>query len=151
MIYNKTKISIAKGKNMTAKDFDYIIELKNKWLQMAQMVDEHKFDQKAFERLAKETAIVLQKNTTADTLPYEVVCLLLSIKDFVYTPTYDSLTYSANDVAYALCDLENEFGIYEESSNNELFVAVDLKDASFDLYLDDFDITPLVEYYDKQN
>ena len=136
---------------MTAKDFDYIIELKNKWLQMSQMVDEREFDQKAFERLAKESAIILQKNTTADTLPYEIVCLLLSIKDYVYTPTYDSLTYAANDVAYALCDLENEFGIYEESSNNELFVAVDLKDASFDLYLDDFDITPLVEYYNKQN
>ena len=136
---------------MTAKDFDYIIELKNKWIQMSQMVDDHEFDQKAFETLAKQTATVLQKNTMADDLPYEIVCLLLSIKDYVYTPTYDSQTYAANDVAYVLCDLENEFGIYEESSNNELFVAVDLKDASFDLYLDDFNITPLVDYYDKQD
>ena len=136
---------------MTAKDFDYIIELKNKWIQMSQMVDNNEFDQKAFETLAKQTAIVLQKNTMADDLPYEIVCLLLSIKDYVYTPTYDSQTYAANDVAYVLCDLENEFGIYEESSNNDLFVAVDLKDASFDIYLDDFDITPLVEYYNKQD
>ena len=136
---------------MTAKDFDYIIELKNKWIQMSQMVDEHEFDQKAFEHLAKETALVLKKHTVSNDIPYEVVCLLLSIKDYVYTPTFDSQTYAANDVAYVLCDIDNEFGIYEESSNNELFVAVDLKDASFDLYLDDFDITPLVEYYNKQN
>ena len=140
------------GRNfMTAKDFDYIIELKNKWLDIAQMVDNNEFDQKAFERLAKETALVLHKHTVSNDIPYEVVCLLLAIKDYVYTPAYDSQTDAANDVAYVLCDLENEFGIFEEASNNELFVAVDLKDASFDLYLDDFDITPLVEYYNKQN
>ncbi|MBR5145896.1 MAG: hypothetical protein IKV34_04460, partial [Clostridia bacterium] len=62
---------------MTAKDFDYIIELKNKWIQMSQMVDEHEFDQKTFEHLAKETALVLKKHTVSNDIPYEVVCLLL--------------------------------------------------------------------------
>ena len=36
---------------MTSKDFDYIIELKNKWLDMAQMVDEKTFNIKSFEYL----------------------------------------------------------------------------------------------------
>ena len=64
---------------MTAKDFDYIIELKNKWLQMSQMVDDREFDQKAFERLAKETAIVLQKNTTKKGNLQIAFCLFIII------------------------------------------------------------------------
>lgn len=134
---------------MTAKDFDYIIELKNKWLDMAQMVDNNEFDQKAFERLAKETALVLHKHTVSNDIPYEVVCLLLAIKDYVYTPAFDSNTKAANEVAYTLCDIDAEFGIYTDSITDEPFLAIDLEDSSFDFFLSEFDLAPLVEYFEK--
>lgn len=134
---------------MTSKDFDYIIELKNKWIQMAQMVDEKSFNLASFEYLAKETALVLQKHTTSNDIPFEVVCLLLAIKDYVYTPAFDSNTKAANEVAYTLCDIDAEFGIYADSITDEPFLAIDLEDASFDLFLSDFSLAPLVEYFEK--
>lgn len=134
---------------MTSKDFDYIIELKNKWLDMAQMVDEKTFNIKSFEYLAKETALVLHKHTVSNDIPYEVVCLLLAIKDYVYTSAFDSQTKAANEVAYTLCDIDAEFGIYLDSITDEPFLAIDLPDTSFDFFLSEFDITPLVEYFEN--
>lgn len=134
---------------MTAKDFDYIIELKNKWIAMSQMVAEQEFNQKSFEYLAKETALILQKHTISNDIPFEVVSLLLSIKDYVYTPAFDSQTKAANEVAYTLCDIDAEFGIYLDSITDEPFLAIDLPDTSFDFFLSEFDITPLVEYFEN--
>ena len=134
---------------MTSKDFDYIIELKNKWLDMAQMVDEKTFNIKSFEYLAKETALVLQKHTISNDIPFEVVSLLLAIKDYVYTPAFDSQTKAANEVAYTLCDIDAEFGIYIDSITDEPFLAIDLEDSSFDFFLSEFDLAPLVEYFEN--
>ena len=134
---------------MTSKDFDYIIELKNKWLDMAQLVNEKTFNIKSFEYLAKETALVLQKHTISNDIPFEVVSLLLSIKDYVYTPAFDSQTKAANEVAYTLCDIDAEFGIYLDSITDEPFLAIDLEDSSFDFFLSEFDLAPLVEYFEN--
>ena len=134
---------------MTSKDFDYIIELKNKWLDMAQMVDEKTFNIKSFEYLAKETATTLQKHTVSNDIPFEVVCLLLAIKDFVYTPAFDSETRAAHCVACALCDIDAEFFVYLDSATEEPFLAVDLPDTSFDFFLSEFDLSPLVEYFEN--
>ena len=48
----------SRRKNMTSKDFDYIIELKNKWLDMAQMVDEKTFNVKSFEYLVNVSKFI---------------------------------------------------------------------------------------------
>ena len=129
--------------------FDYVIELKDKWLDMAQMVDEKEFDFASFEQLAKETATTLQKQTLLNDIPFEIVCLLLAIKDFVYTPAFDSETRAAHCVACALCDIDAEFFVYLDSATEEPFLAIDLEDSSFDFFLSEFDLSPLVEYFEK--
>ncbi|MCQ4021756.1 MULTISPECIES: hypothetical protein [unclassified Ruminococcus] len=133
---------------LNEKNCDELDNLEEKWYVCLQELDERNFDFNKFKLVAKETYHWLERFFYEDSLPIEIVSLLLCINSFSQGPIFSKESEAACRVADTFCDVKYYCGIsgvdYEINPFGERYFKVPGAKDYHTINTDTFDLTELM-------